>query len=194
MSQKCSVRRSKNKNTRKTKPAKKRRPATELVPSLPPIPPPRWVPPGVQFDMLERSMQLALVEVVEPLYEELVLQVSDPLERSTGLTIVHIVWLEIVDQHEMGRDYSQISAVLGIASPERSDMIAQHLRIVDSKVRTGQFLMQIRQFQARHFNPPAMPLRMAEPRPLLLGPTGGGELEKSSFVDQKIGSAVEVVT
>ena len=54
---------------------------------LPPIPEGRWTPPGIAFEMLPRPLQAALVELIGPLYEELVLAAPDALERSTGLTL-----------------------------------------------------------------------------------------------------------
>jgi hypothetical protein len=54
------------------------------APSLSPIRPPRWVPAGVEFDRLPRPVQQALVEIVEPLYEQLqvLLQVRNWLRRN----------------------------------------------------------------------------------------------------------------
>ena len=54
-----------------------------------PIRRPRWTPPGVDFGSLPQEVRRALAEIVDPLYEQLVLGVPDPLEESTGLTIVH---------------------------------------------------------------------------------------------------------
>jgi hypothetical protein len=132
---------------------RRRRPASadraDTPPVLPPIPEGRWTPPGIAFEMLPRPLQAALVELIGPLYEELVLAAPDGLQRSTGLTLTHLLWLEILEQYDLGRDYTVVSGALGTASPDRGPMIDQHLRLLDAKLRASHFLVHARDWARR---------------------------------------------
>ncbi len=67
----------------------KKRPGGK-TPEPPSVATPRWVPAGVDFQRLPPRTQQAIVEIVNPAYEELVLGATEALERSTGLSIVHL--------------------------------------------------------------------------------------------------------
>ena len=180
--------RGKRRSKAKKKAAKRRRrPEPEgradTPPALPPIPEGRWTPPGIAFEMLPRPLQAALVELIGPLYEELVLAAPDALERSTGLTLTHLLWLEILEQYDLGRDYSVVSGVLGTASPDRGPMIDQHLRLLEAKLRASHFLVQAREWAARHCRREPRALGFDDPgeapRQLAHAPTEGIVLENS---------------
>ena len=163
---------------------RRRRPASadqaDTQPLLPPIPEGRWTPPGIAFEMLPRPLQAALVELIGPLYEDLVLAAPDALERSTGLTLTHLLWLEILEQYELGRDYSVISGVLGTASPDRGPMIDQHLRLLEAKLRASHFLVQAREWARRcRREPRAIGLDgpIEAPRQLTISPVEGVTVE-----------------
>ena len=57
----------------------------------------RWTPPGVDIDSFPPEVQTAIIEIVNPIYEQLVLQARDSLEKSTGMTAVYLLWLEILN-------------------------------------------------------------------------------------------------
>jgi hypothetical protein len=164
----------------------------DTPPVLPPIREGRWTPPGIAFEMLARPLQAALVELVGPLYEELVLAAPDALERSTGLTLTHLLWLEILEQYELGCDYSVVSGVLGTASPDRGPMIDQHLRLLEAKLRASHFLVQARECARRcrrgpraiGFDGPG-----EAPRQLAHAPAEGIILENLKNGDQKTSAA-----
>jgi hypothetical protein len=166
--------------------------AAEIVdaPSLPPIRPPRWVPAGIEFDHLPRPVQQALVEIVEPLYEQLVMAAEDGLERSTGLTLVHLLWLEILDQRDIGLEYGA-TAVLNLPLPGRHTAIARHLRLIEGKVRTGQFLLQVRNWVRRAAREAdSWPPLAVTSRPAPSLPDEGRILENMKSVAQN-GAAIE---
>ena len=73
-------------------------------------PPPRlpWIPDGVLFDALPPPLQLALAEVVTPLFQEEVLEATSALARSAGYTLVHAVWLEVVTQVDLARERRRV--------------------------------------------------------------------------------------
>ena len=109
---------------------------------------PLWVPQGVDLEVVPAEVRQAVVEVVQPVYERIVLGADDPLEKSLGVTIAHLLWLEVLQQFDLKREYVQFSAVLGL-SENRSAMIEQHLRIIYSKVKVGYFLARIRELRQK---------------------------------------------
>jgi hypothetical protein len=120
--------------------------------SSPPEPRPQnlplWAPDGVDLDFVPPEVQRAVAELVQPLYDQFVIGAADGLEKSLGVTITHLLWLEILEQFDIKREYTQVDAVLGLAG-NRHEMIDRHLRLIDSKVRVGYFLVRIRDLRKR---------------------------------------------
>jgi hypothetical protein len=109
---------------------------------------PLWAPEGVDLNFVPIEIQQSINEIIKPIYEQFVVNAADGLERSLGLTLAHLLWLEVLDQFDLKREYTRIDAVLGIA-PDRQQQIAQHLRLIDSKVRIGYFLLRLRELRQR---------------------------------------------
>ena len=107
---------------------------------------PLWTPAGLDLERVPEEVQLAAREIVQPVYEQFVVRATDGLEKSLGVTIAHLLWLEILEQFDMKREYVTIDAVLGLPG-NRHEAIAQHLRLVAAKVRVGYFLLRIRQLR-----------------------------------------------
>ena len=84
----------------------------EYAPALPGVGPgtPAWVPEGVGYDRIPEKVRAMIAEIIEPAYEQLVVRARDALEKTTGLTIVHLAWQEIVDQIDLARDYDKIGS------------------------------------------------------------------------------------
>lgn len=142
-------------------------------------------------------MQRAIADLIEPIYRQLVLDAPDALEKSIGISITHLLWLEIISQFDLKRDYTQVEAVLGI-SMNRDSMIAQQLRLIDSKVRAGYYLMRIHEFRRRLAQQPTVPttalaLPAAQPAipPANPASTERPLLEKSTLVEQKTPAETE---
>jgi hypothetical protein len=108
---------------------------------------PPWVPSDVGYDRLPEKVRAMVAEIVAPAYEQLVVRARDALEKTTGLTIVHLVWQEIVDQIDLARDFNNVGSVLGIVSPAREDLIERHLRLIYAKLKAGSYLMRVRDFR-----------------------------------------------
>ena len=106
---------------------------------------PAWAPGDVDLFKVPEPVRRAVAEIVEPAYRKLVAEVEDPLERSVGLTLVHLMWLEVLDQHETKHEYLQ-TAVLELPE-DRSGMIDRHLRMLNTKVKVGSFLMRLREMR-----------------------------------------------
>jgi hypothetical protein len=56
------------------------------------------------------------------------------LERSAGTTYVHLLWLELLSQFELGNQLANLQHDQGLAAPP--NLIAQHLRLVGAKQQT----------------------------------------------------------
>ena len=108
---------------------------------------PPWVPEGVAYDMLSERARTMIAEIVEPAYEQLVLRARDALEKTTGLTIVHLVWQEILDQIDLARDYEHVDSVLNIVTPAREDLLQRHLQLIYAKLKAANYLMRVRDFR-----------------------------------------------
>jgi hypothetical protein len=73
----------------------------------------------------------------------LVLEVEDDLERSVGITLVHLMWLEICDHEEMSGSVGNRESVISIVKGPEAQ-IARHLPMVAAKNGTAELLMKIR--------------------------------------------------
>jgi hypothetical protein len=159
---------------------------------------PLWVPEGVDLEVLPDEVRRAVADVVEPVYERFVLGADDPLEKSLGVTVAHLVWLEVLQQFDMKRHYTKVSAVLGLAE-DRQGVIDQHLRIIGSKVKVGYLLARLREFR-RH--QPGGPLGGVDAEPRILPgesvpehgrqyhPVAGPEVENLTVADQNEASGL----
>ncbi len=132
----------------------------------PVVPTPRWVPPGIRFSSLLPEVQTAVVEIVNPIYEELVVRAPSALERSTGLTVVHLLWLEILDQLDLGRGYTDDAFINSISG--RPELLGRHLQLVDAKVKASYVLVRLRELRAEprgaaSLSPPDPPLAIPGP-------------------------------
>lgn len=107
--------------------------------------PPAWIPEDVDFHNMPAPVRQAVADIVEPAYRRLVAEAEDPLERSVGMTIVHLMWLEILEQHEVMQDYLKTS-ILDLRQ-DRCPMIDQHLRTLHAKVKVGYFLSRLRELR-----------------------------------------------
>jgi hypothetical protein len=109
---------------------------------------PFWVPTGVKFDALPRALQAAIAEVLNPLYEQTVLEAPTALERAAALTHVHLQWLELLEQYDLGRAMAPLVAK-GESTSTHREGIARHLRLAGAKERSGKFLLQVQGFKRK---------------------------------------------
>ena len=130
---------------------------------------PRWAPAGVDFHALPAEAQEAVVEILEPAYHQLVRDAADPLEKSTGLTVVHLMWLEILDQLDLGEGYIRDPFIRSLGN--RENLIARHLQIIEAKVKASAVLVRLREFRKEWGDPearqithqPCLPSGISEP-------------------------------
>jgi hypothetical protein len=104
---------------------------------------PLWIPPGVEFESLPTGLQAALVEIVNPAYQRMVLERDDPQEKSFGLSHVHLLWLEIVQQIELGNAMAKLLP-RGQGAQANADSIAAHLRLIKTKERIARCYLRVK--------------------------------------------------
>jgi hypothetical protein len=104
---------------------------------------PHWLPTGDRWNDLPEAVRLAVPRLVLPAYRQFVLDAPDELQRSIGLTLVHLLWLELCDQArltEVVANPTCLAAVLN--NPEQ--MIDRHLNLVAAKSQTSELLVKLR--------------------------------------------------
>ena len=127
---------------------------------------PHWIPNDYRWDQFPPQVRDAVVRIVTPAYRQFVLEAPGELERSVGLTLVHLTWLEICDQIQMAAasaDPSSLDAILG----DPQGTLDRHLRLATAKCQTAELLMKLRIVD--HLAPPQLPQANASGRsvPLL---------------------------
>lgn len=133
---------------KRTTPKKNRRTKTKPLPTPKSPSAPLWIPNDVDLELIPQEVRQAITQIVQPVYERFVLASDDPLEKSLGVTVTHLLWLEILQQADLKREYIEITAVLGSEKNHQRD-IDQHLRIIESKVKVGYLLTRIRELRRR---------------------------------------------
>ena len=63
---------------------------------------PYFIPDGVDWDALPESHRVAITTIIEPVYNEYVVQAKDALERSSGSSIASCLLMELLDQLDLG--------------------------------------------------------------------------------------------
>jgi hypothetical protein len=104
---------------------------------------PPWLPVGDRWDDLPEAVRQAVPRILVPAYRQFVLDAPDELQRSVGLTLVHLLWLEVCDQLrlvEVVGDPTSLAATLN--NPE--SMIDRHLNLVAAKSQTAELLVKLR--------------------------------------------------
>lgn len=114
----------------------------------PPGPRPLWIPPGLKFDELSPALQIGVTDILNPVYSELVLEAEDPLEKSCALTFVHLLWLELIEQIDLGQDMEPTLRARQGTEPHE-DKVLRHLRLLKHKDKAARFLFDVRRFHER---------------------------------------------
>ena len=103
---------------------------------------PCWLPGGGLWRRLPEGVRRAVRELLEPAYERLVRRAPGELERSAGVTLVHLMWLELCDQARLAEVIAdRQSAVAIVEQPE--EWIARHLHLVAAKNSTAELLLKL---------------------------------------------------
>jgi hypothetical protein len=155
----------------------------------------RWVPPGFKTATLGPDAQKAMAEVVNPVYEQLVLQPSDSLERSTGLTHLYLLWEEMLHHFQVAESYSSDPRERSLKDYERN--LSRYIELAKLKAATTNVLLRLRQMALKRQDQdnapqlPGLPSRLQA----YLDRAGNGQMRQNQeSTDQKApgpGSQVE---
>ena len=88
--------------------------------------------------------QRAVVALLQPLYDQLVLQPHDPFEQLTGNSLVYLLWDELLRQCQIG----SMQNVPFVDQIDRSRHMAELLRIFDTKCKLSTILLRLRAIQS----------------------------------------------
>jgi hypothetical protein len=118
---------------------------------------PLWLPDDCDLERMPVEVRQAVAEIVQPAYAEMVQNAASGMEKSLGASIVHLLWLEILDQYDIKQDYTNNVLTLGLPS-NRKDAITQYIRLIDAKLRVGNFMVRLRELLLRERKYSPLPL------------------------------------
>jgi hypothetical protein len=127
-----------------------------------PTPRPYWIPPGVDFDRLPEQLRAAILGIINPAYQELVLRAQDGQEKAAGVTVVSLLWLEILGQIELAEHLTDPGSVV-TSSPEREQLISRHLRVAGAMIKASGFLLRLSEFKEKYGHLPGARPAWARP-------------------------------
>jgi hypothetical protein len=110
---------------------------------------PVWMLPGMIAPKVKPELLRAAEQIVQPVYEKLVARAKDPLKRATGVTVVQVLWLELLEQVRFADLYNRqyVSPVNIDALVDSASKYCQ--RLIDAKVKAGVMLQKVREFAYR---------------------------------------------
>lgn len=107
-------------------------------------PRPYFLPESIDFDALPAAVQAAYESIIQPVYEELVLQPNTGLERAAGTTIVFLLVQELLDQFELGQALNLQQPATADDIGGREKALQRHLRLVAAKQTAISALLRLR--------------------------------------------------
>src|SRR6266849_5954600 len=116
--------------------------------STAPGPRPVWIPPGLKFDKLSPALQRGIKDIVDPAYDELVLRAANSLQRSCGLTYVHLLWLELIEQIDLGKDMGE-TLPQGEGTDAHQGKMLRHMRLIAQKDKVAKLILELQRFYER---------------------------------------------
>jgi hypothetical protein len=109
---------------------------------------PLWMPEGQDLDLMPIEVRQAVAEIIQPAYVEMVMNAQTGMEKSLGASIVHLLWLEVLDQFDIKKEYCKFDLRLGLDTG-RKDAIDQYIKLINAKLRIGNFLIRLRELRQR---------------------------------------------
>lgn len=110
---------------------------------------PYWVPPGLDYDSIPQGLRAAFTEILQPAYFSLVVMPSESLERSTGLSVVHLLCHEMLEQFHLGQD-TRIGEPEMQRSPERQESLRRLFQIIGKKHKMSDLLHRLRMLREKN--------------------------------------------
>jgi hypothetical protein len=106
---------------------------------------PYWLWGEGLWGRLPKGVQKAAIEVIKPAYRHMVLEAQSELERSAGITLVHLLWVEVCDQFAMAGVVADRQWIVSMLSkPE--EMIQHHLHLVHAKQQATEMVLKLQAF------------------------------------------------
>jgi hypothetical protein len=136
-----------------------------VAPTAPDVP--YWIPNDDGWNKLPQQVREAVPIILAPAYRRFVLEAPGELERSIGLTLVHLTWLELRNQIELAVASDPNSFEAMLKNPE--DMLDRHLRLATAKCQAAELLLKVQLVQnalQRSGTSPALP-PLPRPAPVL---------------------------
>jgi hypothetical protein len=141
---------------------------------------PHWIPTDYRWDRFPEEIRQAVQRVLNPAYRRFVLEAPGELERSMGLTLVHLMWLELCGQVQLAVAAADSHSIEAICQdPDR--LIDRHLHLVATKCQTAELLVKLR-VMTEMLNPPAPQL----PPPAATVPESDGNDLPSPGTDRRL--------
>jgi hypothetical protein len=105
------------------------------------IPPrPYFLPADLVWEELPENVRVALVTIVNPAYDELVIHAASILERSAGASLVFLLAEEVLQQFELGN--SMFSGAGNTAARQQS--MDRYLRLISAKQKIANYLERVK--------------------------------------------------
>src|SRR5690242_1829243 len=122
-------------------------------------PRPFFLPAGLALEDFPLPVQLAIQDIIQPAYQELVLQAPNALERSAGSAFVFLGLMELLEEFDIGEEVARrLGQAPHAGKPARcDDALNRCLRIISAKERAGVFLVRLRTHRAKRLPTPPYP-------------------------------------
>ena len=123
---------------------------------------PYFIPKGLDLRQLPSGVQEAVEHIILPAYDELVIRAASSLERAAGTTLCYEMWLELLEQFEIGRTLRErfprrpvpgipVNSAEPYKGPFLPDSLSlkRYLQLTARKEQVQKFLLQLRVARAR---------------------------------------------
>ena len=107
---------------------------------------PYFLSPELDWASLPSSVQSVIASLIEPAYQELVLNAATAFERLAGSAVVFLATVEIVEQLVIGRELIDSA---GDLVPPGADAMIRALRVRSAREKADRLLLQIRRLPRR---------------------------------------------
>lgn len=125
----------------------------------------------MELDEWPPELRANVISIINPEYRQFVLLAKPGLERSIGITLVHLLWLEILDQIEIARHKEPTADPFSdplLQKPvsrfeSRRPMIEHYLRLVHAKIKVSDFLLRLEKFKTKLQSKNELPIHSSRP-------------------------------
>lgn len=118
---------------------------------------PYFIPPGIAFEEFPAALQATILDIINPAYRDLVLEARDGLEKSVGVSMVYLIWREILLQLKHGQDLGRDGVETEETSQARQKQLDEYLRLVNAKRKQTYLLVRLADIR-RKLGPLSKPL------------------------------------